>query len=52
MIVGLPREPTMTISILIIIKYERANEKNIRNTKNRDELSENSRDIEKIEKNA
>ena len=47
MIVGLPREPTMTI--LITIRYEPMKE-NSRNTKNRDKLSENSMDIRENKK--
>ena len=55
MIAGLPREPTMTILILIMIKYKEKYgqmKKNIRNTKIRDELSENSRGIRENRKNA
>ena len=47
--VGLPRESTMTISILIMIRHERM-KGNIRNTQNKDELSENSRDIRENKK--
>ena len=49
MIAGLPREPTMTILILIMIKYK---EKYGQMKKIRDELSENSRGIRENRKNA